>query len=345
MARINLLTIHYGQCYGAIMQTYATCKLLEQAGYKVSVINLIHPRNKLAYLHVKRAILLFREFQFWLFKKRYFAKLTKKIYSAKHLVRLPNADVTIVGSDQVWNRDIVKDFNYAFFLDFVPNNQKKIAFCSSFGKKEWTESDLYTQNIASYFKSFDALSVREDSGVRIMQNVFNLKATQLLDPTLGYGYFDKLVLRKKPIDQIFTFLFNFDEEVRICTEYISAAVHCPLYHRTKFNLLFRSGPQKWLSNIYNSKYIITDSFHGLALSLIFHKQFFVFCANQEKFTRLESLLKLVGLSNRYVKSLSDFKAREEELLRPINYEEVDKVLKKERRKTLDFINSISKYIR
>ena len=109
MAKINLLTIHYGKCYGAVMQTFATCKMLENEGHSVCVINLINPAQKgnwKTFQFWKDSV---REFQFWLFKKKYFSKLTNKAYSIQD-ISLPNADVTIVGSDQVWNRDITGCF-------------------------------------------------------------------------------------------------------------------------------------------------------------------------------------------------------------------------------------------
>lgn len=58
--RINLLTIHYGKSYGAVMQTYATCKLLEQAGHEVTVINLVHPNSRCS-VKTKRGIILLRK--------------------------------------------------------------------------------------------------------------------------------------------------------------------------------------------------------------------------------------------------------------------------------------------
>ena len=130
MAKINLLTIHYGRCYGAVMQTYATCRLLEEAGHDVTVINIVHPRLKNHYKSFRKLSGIITEWQFYIFKKRYFSKMTSKTYSIDNQ-KLPDADYTIVGSDQVWNRDITGDFGNAFFLDFVPENQKRIADAGS----------------------------------------------------------------------------------------------------------------------------------------------------------------------------------------------------------------------
>ena len=81
MAKINLLTIHYGRCYGAVMQTYATCRLLEEAGHDVTVINIVHPRLKNHYKSFRKLSGIITEWQFYIFKKRYFSKMTSKTYS------------------------------------------------------------------------------------------------------------------------------------------------------------------------------------------------------------------------------------------------------------------------
>lgn len=339
MARINLLTIHYGMCYGAVMQTYATCKLLEEVGHIVTVINLVHPRCKKTYLNWRKLPDLIREFQFYLFKRKFFSTMTRKGYTMDDIT-LPDADVTMVGSDQVWNRDITADFGTTFYLDFVPNTQKKIAFCSSFGKSEWNEDAEYTEILKKEFSKFDAISIREKSGVEIMKNIFGLSSINLQDPTIGYGKFEELVYNKKKQAHIFTFLLNTSKDAQAKAKYIANEIGVPLYKKNKINRYLFSGPRHWLTNIHNAEYVITDSFHGLALSIIFHKQFFVFCADPKKFTRLKSLLELLGLSNRYIDSIEDFNTRKSKLLAPIDYTAVNSILMSEREKFKKFITSI-----
>lgn len=324
MARINLLTIHYGQCYGAVMQTYATCSLLEQHGHKVRVINLIDPRQKGNWKRLSFWKNCIREFQFWLFKKKYFSKLTNKSYSIDN-INLPDADITIVGSDQVWNRDITGVFGKTFFLDFAMG-QKKVALSSSFGKSIWREPDDYTCSVKELLSEFAVISVRESSGVEILKDVFNLQSYNLLDPTLGYGVFDNVILNNRKIHQIYPFLLLNDEAVQKRISYIANTLGLRVYNDNFISSRFMNGPRSWITRIKNSEFIITDSFHGLAFSLIFNKQFIVFCASDEKFTRLSSLLKLLSLEGRYVSSLEDFIKRKNEIMRPIDYTYVNSVL-------------------
>lgn len=339
MAKINLLTIHYGKCYGAVMQTYATCKLLEAAGHKVNVINIISPKLRGQYKSKNYWRDCVREFQFWWFKKKYFSHLTKKIYAVRS-EDLPNADITVVGSDQVWNRDITGCFCYTFFLDFVPVSQKKYSLASSFGKSEWAEDESYTRAVQQFLDMFDGISVREDSGKTILKNVFQLDSIQVLDPTLGYGKFDNLVPCRKNKPQIFTFLLNPSAEAMAISKRLSEVLNRPLNSFTRFTARFKRGPLHWLSDIKNSDYVITDSFHGLALSIIFHKNFFVLCANEKKFTRLKSLLSLLGLEHRYIKSIDDLDSRINQVHDSIDYASVDGILEIERKKYRDFISAI-----
>lgn len=338
MAKINLLTIQFNKSYGAVMQTYATCKLLENAGHEVTVINLQNKGKKSFVSRLKHVTKLVNDYQFWSFRHTYFSKLTSKGYCIND-IKIPDADYTIVGSDQVWNRDITGKFGLSFFLDFVPDYQKRISFSSSFGKGEWEEDSVYTNKVKDELVKFHKVSVREDSGVIILKDKFGIDAYQIQDPTLCLGDFDKFVKTDKSVNQVFPFLFGNASNKDV--ELIANELRLPLFKHSWYSFHFKNGPINWLNNIKRSKFIVTNSFHGLALSIIFHKNFFVFCADKKKFTRIQSLLTLLGLEERFVKSFEDFKMRKDELTADIDYTHVDEILSKERKKCKEFISSIS----
>ncbi len=327
MAKINLLTIHWGNCYGAVCQTYATCKVLENLGHDVTVINLVHPRVRKQYNNLSKLSYIPLDYSFYGFKKRYFSKMTKMMYCASPK-EIPDAEYTIIGSDQVWNRDITTNLSLTYFLDFVKDS-KRISLASSFGKSEWKESPEYTQSVKRELEKFTALSVRESSGVKICKEVFGLNATQVVDPTLGLCDFSEFVDGKPEKDEIFTFLFNPDDNTHQIVSRLSTLLGLPVSHSTRWKDRMCSSPKHWLNNIHNSKFIVTSSFHGLALSLIYHKPFVVLCADERKFTRLATLLELVGLSHRYVPSVEYLEQHKDMLVVPIDYSKVDVVLKQE----------------
>lgn len=335
MAKINLLTIHWGRSYGAVMQTYATSKLLERNGHDVTVINVIHPRFRHFYKKIRSFLYFFMDCQFSCFKHRYFSKLTRKMYGLS-LGKIPQADYVVIGSDQVWNRDITAPMEFSYFVDFN-DDVKKISLSSSFGKSEWSESDDYTQKVKNYLSKFDAISVREDTGKGILKDVFLLDSTVLIDPTLAYADFNDLVLDNREKKQIYTFLFSNEQETKNIVKAISADLELPVFKHSKLSFYLKNGPRRWLTNIRNSSCVITDSFHGLAFSIIFKKQFFVLCADEKKFTRLRSLLMLLGLQERFIQSEKDYHQRKDTLYKVIDYVSVDDILHMEQNKYNRFI--------
>lgn len=336
MAKINLLTIHWGRSYGAVMQTYATSKLLEKNGHDVTVINIIHPKEKRFYKRFRSLYYLFIDFQFYCFKHRFFPKLTSKMYGLVS-AKLPSSDYIVIGSDQVWNRSITCPMDMAYYVDF-DEKVKKVSLASSFGKSDWNEDAEYTRVVKKCLDNFNAISVRERSGKEILSDVFGMESTVLIDPTLAYADFEGLVLDKRKKKQIFTFLFGGNkQETKDIVKAISNDLDLPVFRHSKLSYYLNNGPRKWLTNIRNSSYVITDSFHGLAFCLIFKKEFFVLCADEKKFTRLKSLLDLLGLQNRYIESLDDYQQRKLMLLESIDYSSVNSILQNEQNKYNHFI--------
>lgn len=339
MAKINLLTVHWGGSYGGTMQTYATLMILKELGHKVTLIDLNHPNQKFFYklTHKRSTKLLWiiNEVTFALFRLFHLGKKTRRMFSIENNT-VPESDYTIVGSDQVWNGDITGPIQMSYFLNFE-KNAKKLSFASSFGKFQWEENETITNEVKSNLKQFSAISVREESGVRICKEVFDVDAVQVLDPTLVYKNYDELLTKQQPIHQIYPFLLNPSAETNQICQVVSREIGLQLYNPSRIKGLLSGGPKAWLNRMKASDFIITDSFHGLAFSLIFHKQFIVLCANEKKFARLESLLSLVNLSDRYVKSSRDLLARIDLLHRSIDFDEVDRILALERKKSIAFL--------
>lgn len=339
MARINLLTIHWGLSYGGTMQTYATVKLLENLGHQVRVINLVHPKEKMSRLiaHNHRLSFWIKRIQFAFFRHKYIRHFTQRMYSL-HSDKIPPCDYTIVGSDQVWNKDITGPLCYNYYLDFA-DDSVRISLSSSFGKTKWEEDTEYTQRVKDLLLHFKAISVRELSAQHICQNVFGLNATCLLDPTLLLGNYDSIVEKGREQSILYPFLLekNDSSKQSIC-KMLASELETPMYEASRFDSYFKRSPKSWLNKMRNSRYIVTDSFHGLAFSIIFKKDFFVLSTkNPKQFTRLESLLSLLGLSDRYIRSVDDLIKRNDDLRLHIDYGTIDPILETERKKFQSFI--------
>lgn len=340
MARINLLTIHWGNSYGGTMQTYATVKILQELGHEVKVINLKHPQTNPKNLYKKgfSPYRICKDIKFFLFKIFYIGHFTNTAYSIEEC-NIPESDFTIVGSDQVWNRDITNPIHEAYFLDFA-KGCTKIAFSSSFGKYVWDGDENYTEFVRKELIDFKAIAVREESGVKICKEVFGVDATHVLDPTLVFLNYQGLVKKwSKPIHSIFPFLLKVTKDTQSICELVSKELSLPLFRKNRISGFLGMGPIEWLNRMKNSDFIITDSFHGLAFSLIFKKQFIVLCADEKKFARLKSLLVLTHLEDRYVKTIDDLQNRLAILKMPIAYNQVDMILEEERNKAVSFLKN------
>lgn len=344
MARINLITRHSGESYGAVMQTYATCMVLRSLGHKVTIINLIERDRVRKYFKFSNISSYPKFINFWFFKWRNYPHKTRIMTSIVEK-KIPQADYTIVGSDQVWNPQITKGNSMAYFLDFV-HGSKKISLASSFGKQSWYCDEVYTNKVKKCLSQFDAISVRESSGVTICKDVFGVNAECVIDPTLAWGDYSKFI-KEKELNQIGCFVLKrgnplFAEVADRLSELTKMPVQLIDYalgNKYKCLKTRQKSPVRWMNETHNSKYVITDSFHGVAFCLLFKKQFFVLCADESKFTRIASLLEKVGLMDRRVNSLSDLNNRLNQLMVPIDYSKVDVVIESEREKYYRFIEN------
>ena len=300
MTKVTLLTIHYGKCYGAVMQTFATCRMLEQAGHTVRVINLINPSQKGNWKSIHYWMDCVREFQFWLFKKKYFSKLTNKAYSIKD-INLPKSDVTVVGSDQVW-RPLYSPFIHNMFLEFVGKKAiRRVAYAASFGVDNMEYSDKQLKRCANLLKEFDGVSVRETSGVDLCRIYFGIDALHVLDPTLlnDKEVYEELC-QNVPVNSskfLASYVLDISEEKKIYIEGVAKQFQLGVNYFTAdegFSLTI----EEWLAMFRDASFIITDSFHGTIFSIIFNKPFISLTNETRGNSRFESLLFMLGLEKR-----------------------------------------------
>lgn len=340
MAKINLLTIHWGNCYGAVMQTYATCQILKELGHKVTVINIIPKGSWKKYLDVKSWAFILLDYQFYKFKHRYFTSMTSKMHNIKKTL-LPKADYTVVGSDQVWNRNITGYLAKEFYLNFLDDSDIRFSLASSFGTYKWEEETSFTRSVGDLLKKFRFISTREDSGVRICRDIFNLNAVQLIDPTLAYLNYSDLVTTHKEKKQIYVFLYHYTEKAKEVLDLLEKKLSIPIARSSIISKIIHSSPQDWLNNICNSNFIVTDSFHCLAFCILFKKQFAVICGNKSQFTRIDSLLTLLNLKNRIIET-NEVEKIPDLCCSKINYISVFKILEQEANRYREFINNATR---
>lgn len=239
-------------------------------------------------------------------------------------------DAYIVGSDQVWRKSYTPRYGIGmWFFDFLPHNYhgKRIAYGASFGvtEKEYSEEEQVV--IRQLYNRFNAVSVRENSGLELLNQYgwTSPKATCVLDPTLLLDREDYVKLVNaadtKPMERkLWCYILDMDKakEVLINQKLEELSMQPTIY---SFNENSQLSIEQWLRNFYEAEYVITDSYHGLIFSLIFHKPFYLIVNNERGAARFESLCQMLGI-----------KPNE-----PIDWQVLDKNLNEHRQYSLDFL--------
>lgn len=345
--RINLLTFHRALSYGAVLQTYAMIKTLQSMGHDVTIIDYQKPflrKMPTGLWSLKKQYGLKRlrkENVFSKFRGNKFLSTTKKIKNKNDLRKYDfKADWNLVGSDQVWNPRITKDSLMTYFFNFIKSDNK-ISYAASFGTNEWTANENETLEVKSLLESFQAISVREDSGKHILNDVFKVDSKTVLDPTLIWSDYSDLVIPIKYDNYMVCFQVNLDEDFIEKAIEISKSQNLQLVlvgdkheHPGIISVPFPS-VEYWISLIKNASFVFTDSFHGLAFSLNFNREFLMYNSNPLRFTRIDSLLSKLGLTHRVLKINSENITP----MKPIEYNKVNEVLKELKEGSIHFLKS------
>lgn len=345
--KIALITIHNANNYGAILQTYATFKILSKFG-DVEIIDYDnkHISISLDLIRLKltpHGILglgkdIFRIIprssaikKFKSFSNKYL-KLSNKI--DKNNIKLPKYDVYICGSDQIWNPSCISAINKIddiYFLSFAPKGSKKISYASSLGNYRFNNEE---QNIVNrLLNDFKYVSIRENDGKKHLESFLNKEIKHVLDPTLLLckdDWIKQFKLNKNEKNEKYILVYSVPKSklIKDAIVYYSNKLNLPvialdqnLSMGTKVDQHIRdAGPIEYLNLFLNASFIITDSFHGTCFSLNFKKQFVSIKAG--KFSnRIESLLSSINLQNRIAQTNNDF-----ENIKEITDEEYSKSL-------------------
>lgn len=274
---------------------------------------------------------------------------TKPIYDNKKLrnvIDRGNYDAFIVGSDQVWRQAYTPDIE-TFFLGFMDahDSRKRIAFSASFGTETCDIPEENLKKCRELISRFDAISVREHSGLNILKKDFGIEnAIQTLDPTLLLNQQDYLVIIN-PTDRlsskyIASYILDNTPDKEAILDNVCNRLHSPF---EKLSCKYTGKPMhtvsQWLATIADSEFVITDSFHGCVFSIIFHKPFIAIANADRGLDRFQTLLKPLGLSDRLVSDLDDFHSRIDTLLKGIDYSKVTPQLEISRKQSLDFLRA------
>lgn len=358
MKKIGVLTFCYEHNYGAVLQCLALSKILESKKLEVEVLRyitessinddlrLFNPKKGNIIKQIITAPLNYRKFDN--FKKfiENNINITNPITSQEDFKSyVKDFDGLVVGSDQVWNSTLTgKEHDVFLMSDYCSNNTKLYSYAASFGKSNIPNNtkDILKKNLQKY----SLIGVREQSGCEIIKEETNCKPQLVLDPTLLYTAkeWNEYAL-DYPTKEDYVLVYTMEKNdliTKIANE-IAKRNNLKIIHFRKekifeneINRAFNAGPGEFLTLFKNAKYVITNSFHGLVFSIINNKEF-ISIAHKERNTRQESLLGLLEINNRIVKSFEEYENIKN---KKIDYKKVNQLLENQRKESLKFIDKI-----
>lgn len=371
--KIGLITLPLIDNYGGIIQLAALNSFLEGQGHKVFHLNKrfnVSPVKQYARKLFKWNPLYFIfDFKNHAKKYRYIKNLndfidielqnsTKDIFSSKQLTEKVDEldlDAVIVGSDQVWRMLYINENYKDYFLGFVSShNIKKISYAASFGTDTWETIDNI-DSVKVLLNDFTAISVREDSGVLICKNTFEVKkdVCHVLDPTFlpDLSYYDAIIERefnlKKKVE-LFNYVLDKSpkklEIIKRIAQNLNLNIDA-IYLENNLkdfsnNKNLKPSIGEWLYHFKNADFIITDSFHGTVFSIVFNKEFITIGNKSRGLSRFLSLLGALNLKKRFI--LEDSKNYLPIIKELIDYETVNKTINELKLDSISFLNKALK---
>lgn len=337
--KVGIITMHRPISFGSSLQAYALLHKIETLGYDCEIIDYKYP-NQLHHKQgrLKRWLINFVRFmmnlpmgfpniaesyRFRIFRKKYM-RLSPFYKNHKDLENNPPIyDIYCTGSDQVWNSRFTKS-DTTFLLSFVKNAPKKISYASSFAIDYVIED--YKQDYITFLSQYSSISVRESSGIKLVKDLVDKQAELVCDPTLlltkeeWYPLVQQSKIKiNKPYILVFMLSYSFNPypEVNNIINKVSEELgyHIVFLSGRKQDYLHKNatvvksaGPCEFLELIWNASFVITSSFHGVAFSANFEKDFIAIVKSGNSDSRLISFLKKINMEDRAIPydSLADF---------------------------------------
>ena len=364
--KIAILTLRFETNYGCLLQAYALQTALERLGHEVEHLQPqpwflhLHPAWQMPFVWVKRLyrkylcgdrkLPVFENPYKWI--RKYTDKFIENNIHCRYLEEKQwgiglagDYDIFVVGSDQVWRPLFAMNLGQ-FFLNFLDVAEtRRISYSASFGVDHDEYSDEERAMARSLMPMFNAVSVREESGIKLCREIFGIDAICTLDPTmlLTSEDYDNLS-DKAPLSSGKLMTYILDESQRTDEIIDNVAKEfglTPFRVNSKVEqgdnepkLSNRQQPpvENWLRGFRDAEYVITDSFHACVFSIIYNKPFLCIGNGFRGMARFNSLLGQFGLMDRLVSIDSDHIPSSN-----IDWMKVNAILEEKRRKSVGFL--------
>lgn len=358
MKKIGIMTWFKHNNYGTVLQAYALQKKINSLGNEAEIINYSTRIRKTMFYEMNFHFII-KKLSNEFFHQKYhqnnsntkklfndfrnnYLNISKECDNHNELKQVSESyDKIVCGSDQIWNPNF---FDKHYFLDFIEDSSKKISYAPSIGVSTIEKAEI-KDKMSHYLNMFSSISIREEQGKACIKELCSKKVEVVLDPTLlltKEEWIKLLELKNNKEAYILCyFLGNNKNYVKIAKK-ISQKLDLPIKVlptttlTTKFNsdeIIFDCGPKEFVEKIYNSSFVLTDSFHGLIFALNFEKQF---CAlkrfnnqSNSQNSRIFNILKKFNLEDRIYDNNC--------CLNEIDFAKVNKMLTRERNNSIAYL--------
>lgn len=367
--KIGILTFHYSNNYGGVLQAYALQKIIQSLGYNVEIINYVpsnYKFNIINSLGINRNI--FKNNYYRLLKKLYIFLKHKNIItrkfdefrtnnmilskqvdenSIKSILR--KYDTVIVGSDQIWNPSQRNRDEY--FLNYGESFcGSKISYAA-----DSTTQDVNPENIdfiRKCLEDFDFITVRNNHSQNFVYSIIKRKPFIVADPTLLFdfqvSYIDKNI---EGSGYILTYILgkeinggNSEAIRKIKKLYPSMPIYSIKVPTMNFELdkysdqvFYDLSPIEWISLFREAKFVYTDSYHGVLFSLKYHKPFIAYYSEKLRSTRFIDLKNIYPLDRCIVKSVDEIEISNYTVP---NFSKIDQIIKEQKNNSIKILSKV-----
>jgi nitroreductase len=365
--KIGVLTLPFNANIGGNLQGYALIEVLRRMGHQPILINRrrapkgVRVDESLSTMDTETPLLsdtiVLSHAPNRAFIEKYIAPISREFYSTSHLcnnIDQYEFDAVVVGSDQVWRPKYAKSILFDFFMKFIPDSNvkiKRISYAASFGTDDWEYDSAQTAEVASLIKRFDAISVREDSGVALCRDHLGVEARHVLDPTLlltpeHYLRLFSPAQRQSNAGQLLAYILDRNEDKTGVIAELSSRLSINAYSTTGLPFGAVVPPESdegdasvegWLAAIHQAAFVVTDSFHGAVFSILFNKPFIAYGNPKRGMARFVSLMKMLGLEDRLVVKRGEIDL--DLMLQPIDWGAVNQRLESLRTESQEFLTA------
>lgn len=355
MMKAGVLTFHWSNNYGAVLQTFAMIQYLKSQEIDAHVVNYVpqYPRKKVSLENKIKdmllKILLLPDRKDIALQKERFAQFRRDFFSMTERCDRDGVsglalDAVICGSDQIWNPNLTGGALEPMYFGDFPSEARKIAYAASIGEKNIREQDR--EQFTAYLKNFHSISVREE---QIVPQIFELTDTpvvNVVDPTLlleQSAYSDIAAERMIQEPYILIYQNSRNDRVYEIAKQLAEEKHMKVVevgYRRQFpdpgvKMIECAGPREFLSLYKFADFVVTNTFHGTVFAVQFEKQF-ISIPLKGRESRVENLAEKLGLTDRLVSNPTAEQVQD--LLRnEIDYRDVLEKLCAQRKDSCEFI--------